>query len=59
MTPTTLAKAIVGVLLAVLGALGVVSPDDASNEEVVDTLVAGVGALILLLTPKLTTPPRE
>ena len=52
MTTQTVIKALVGTILVVLGATGVISPDDASNEEAVDTVAAGVGAVVLLFTPK-------
>ena len=52
MTPARLRAVIAGVV-AVLGATGVPSPDDASNEELVDALVTVVGTVWLALEPAL------
>jgi hypothetical protein len=52
LTPTNI-KHLVAIALILGGALGVFSPDSASDEEAIDTITAGIGATIELFTTRI------
>lgn len=54
---TTLLKHLIATVLIIGGATGLVSPDDGTNEELIDTLSAAVGVLIEFVTARIDRKP--